>query len=213
MALNEGGSNRTYLSISDGRIAKKCEANEAGAIACSNKDNTRHWYEKRFGSVSGFIKDVFKRLPDNPQFGAQLCIVIEDEGETYQLQMPWSSRYSSGFFMCMPNINTSRKIVFNPWQKEVEGQKKTMLYLKHEGEQDNIEWAWTKDDPKDLPQMVQMTVKGQKVWDDTARQEYFEKYLDNIFKPKLNASIGINEKKATRAAEVAANDDDSDLPF
>jgi hypothetical protein len=50
--------------------------------------------------------------------------------------------------------------------------------------------------------MVQITVKGQKVWDDTERQEFYEKYLVDVFVPKLNG---------VTVEETSTPDDD--LPF
>ena len=42
MGLNQGGSsNRTYLSISNGKIAKRVPEGTAGAIKCNSKDGTK----------------------------------------------------------------------------------------------------------------------------------------------------------------------------
>lgn len=222
MGLGNNGASRIYLSISDGKIAQRCDENEQGAIKCSNKEGTSTWYEKRYGNVSGYIKDVTKRLPDNPKFGPQLQILIEDEGELFQLQMPWSSRYSNGFFKCMPNIDVSRKIEFNPWMKVVDNAKKTALYLKHYGDQDSIPWAWTKDDPKDLPPMVKIKVKGVETWDDSDQQEYFENYLNNVFKPRLqkvervvppNNFATAASKASVPSGPIVGEVEDDDLPF
>ena len=123
MGLNqEGSSNRTYLSISDGKIARRVPEGTAGSIKCNSKDGTSVWYEQRFASLSGHITDVFKRVSEKG-YGDQLCIVLKDGGEEYQIQMPWSSRYSSGFFLCMPNITQERKLLF------LRGQSKLMEKL------------------------------------------------------------------------------------
>jgi hypothetical protein len=202
------GSDKTYLSISEGRIAKRVEKGTEGAVECRSKDGSRIWYEKRYPSVTGRIVDVFKRSSDKG-YGPQLCIVLEDIGEKFQVQMPWSSRYSSGFFLCMPNIDLSKSITLAPWMKEIDGQKKTMLYIR-QGE-NNVDWYWTKDDPKGMPQMVQVKVKGEIVWDDTDRQQFFEDYLSKVFIPKMEATvIGKTEKQAEPATDSQHEDD---LPF
>lgn len=226
MGLNEGGGQRTYLKISDGKIAKRVTEETQGAVKCTNKDGSKTWFEKRFASVTGFVTDIKKR---ETTFGVDLAITICDsDGEVFELQMPWSSRYSSGFFLCMPNINFTREITFTPWMKVVDDVKKTMLYLTHKGDQDNIQWYWTKDNPGDLPQMVKMKVKGQEVWDDTERQEYFEKYIHEQVLPSLalvvrntpETKVSIEDHKKERDTfldemnEPIGNEDDSDkIPF
>jgi len=209
MGLNQGGSsNRTYLSISDGKIAKRVEEGVPGAIKGTSKDGSRTWYETRFSSVSGKITDVFKRDSDKG-YGSQLCIVLNDNGEEFQVQMPWSSRYSSGFFVCMPNIDPSKVISLSPWMKEIDGTKKTMLYLK-QGGQDNVDWAWTRDNPGEMPEMKQIKVKGQVVWDDTDRQEFFEKYLNDTFLPKLKQADSVDKPSESKSEPEGSEDD---LPF
>lgn len=210
MGLNQGGSsNRTYLSISDGKIAKRVPEGTAGSIKCMSKDGTKVWYEVRYSSLSGYITDAFKRVSEQG-YGDQLCLVLKDGEEEYQIQMPWSSRYSSGFFLSMPNIDAGKEITLTPWAKEIDGKKKTMLYLRHG--QEDIKWAWTKDNPGNMPEMKQVKVKGQVVWDDSDRQEFFEKHLNDIFLPQIKAVRTIN-KLDSKATEYVEHPGDDDLPF
>lgn len=216
MGLNSGGSsNRTYLSISDGKIAKRVPEGTAGSIKCNSKDGTKVWYEQRFASLSGYIVDVFKRVSEQG-YGDQLCVVLKDGDEEYQIQMPWSSRYSSGFFLSMPNIDAGKEITLSPWSKEIDGKKKTMLYLRHG--QEDIKWFWTKDNPGYMPEMKQIKVKGQIVWDDSERQEFFERYLETTFKPTISAAAGMKKaQKFIQDLDAKANESveqsEDDLPF
>jgi hypothetical protein len=209
MGLNQGGSsNRTYLSIAGGKIAKRVPEGTAGSIKCMSKDGTKIWYEERYTSLSGYITDVFKRVSEQG-YGDQLCIVLKDQDSEYQIQMPWSSRYSSGFFMCMPNIDAGKEVTLTPWSKEVDGKTRTMLYLR-QGQED-IKWAWTKDNPGNMPEMKQVKVKGQVVWDDSERQEFFEKHLNDIFLPQVK-SVSTIKKLDSHATEYVEHPGD-DLPF
>jgi hypothetical protein len=211
MGLDTGGSsNRTYLSISDGRIAKRVQEGTDGAVKCNSKDGTKVWYEKRYPSVTGNIVDAFKRVSEQG-YGDQLCIVLKDGDETFQVQMPWSSRYSSGFFLCMPNINPEKPVTLSPWAKEVDGKKKTMLYIRQD--KDNVEWAWTRENPGDMPEMKQMKVKGQIVWDDTERQEFFESYLKDTFLPRVYESKPEEKQQATGWQPAGSPPEDDGLPF
>lgn len=204
MGLNQGGSaSKTYLTISDGKIAKKVKTEEQGAVKCASKDGSKTWWEHRYRSISGKIKSVQKKDSDMG-FGSRLVIEIQDGPDYFNLEMPWSSRYSSGFFLTMPNIDVNKQIEFVPWMKEIDGKKKTMLYLRHEGEQDNIQWYWTKENPQGLPEMKKIRVKGTDVWDDTDRQDFFEAYLNDTFIKKLGAQPKVAQEQAE------SNDD---LPF
>jgi hypothetical protein len=85
-----------------------------------------------------------------------------------------------------------------------------MLYLRHG--QEDIKWGWTKDNPGNMPEMKQIKVKGQVVWDDTERQEFFEKHLNDIFLPQVKA-VGSVKKLDSYAAPAVEDLDDDGLPF
>jgi hypothetical protein len=226
MGLETGGSQKTYLSISDGKIAQRVIEGTDGAIKKTNKDGTKIFFEKHYPAISGYLRGAAKRTTD---WGDKLQLDIEDGGVMYALEMPWSSRYSSGFFTCIPNIDVSKKIRFSPYMKVVnEGgkeTKKTMLYLSYadskgaDGKSENIPWAFTKDAPNGLPEMVQIKVKGQMVWDDSSRQEFFENLMNNDLIPRIHAAqsgVKITTEKPApiNNPETSDIEDDSgDLPF
>jgi len=209
MGFNTGGGQKTYLNISDGKISVKVPEGSENAIKCTNKDQTKTWYEKRYPSFTGKIVGISKRIPENPIYSPQLCIEIDDNGEKYELQMGWSSGYSSGFFLAMPNINFKDEVTFTPWMKVVDDKKKTSLFITNKGEEKSAKWYWTKDEPKDCPPMVQIKVKGNMVWDDSARQEFFEKYIEQKIKPQLTSVSHVIEVPEHEIEPEQEND----LPF
>jgi len=213
MGFNSGGGQKTYLKISDGKISVRVNEGSENAVKCTNKDGSKTWYERRYPSFTGKVIGIRKRLTD---WGADLCIDIEDAGESYELQMPWSSGYSSGFFLSMPNINFKNEITFSPWMKIIEEKKKTSLFIHNFGEKESAKWAWTKDNPGDLPPMVQVKVKGQLVWDDTERQEYFEKYIAEKINPILGVKPEINVSDPTEDNDIpwgTSPPEHNDLPY
>lgn len=223
MGLEQGGSQKTFLSVSDGKIARRVQEGTPNAVKKSKKDGTPY-YELQWPAVSGFLIGARKRDTD---WGANLALDIEDNGEIFSLEMPWSSRYSTGFFTCIPNINPAKKIRFTPYMKVVNENgkdvKKTMLYLSYSDEKDakgqsvNIPWAYTKDEPNGLPEMKQIKVKGEMVWDDSDRQEFFEHSLNSILLPRIDAARqGVTPSVATQPTEAESQieeTEEDDLGF
>lgn len=214
MGFNSGGGQKTYLKISDGKIALRVQEGSDGAIKCTNKDQSKVWYEKRYHSFTGKIVNVFKKESEyNGKKIYSLCLDMEDKLDLYQLEMPWSSGYSKGFFMAMPNINFDYEVTVTPWMKEVNNKKKTSLYITNYNEKENVKWFWSKEDPKDLPQMEKVLFKGEEVWDDSKQQAYFEKYLNDNIKPKLQNAEAIKPNESSNSFIPDEKVDNDDMPF
>lgn len=217
MGLNEGGGRKTYLKISDGRIAVRCQETDQGAIRCQNKEGTKVWWEKRYPSVTGKIKAAYIKTND---YGSDLCITLDDGKETFELFMKHDSKYAKGFFRCMPSIDLTKQITFSPWMKKaVENGKeikKTMLYLSYgPGDDQQIPWYWTKENPLGLPQMKQVTVKGQQVWDDTDQMNYFNEHLNGVFAQRIKEA---GQSPLMNAGSLPADayteeEETGDIPF
>lgn len=208
MGLNEGGGHKTYLTISEGRIAKRVSEDEPRAIRCTNKEGSRTWFERRYPSITGMITDV--RIK-NTQWGDDLCVTIED-GESFELQMKLDSKYAKGFLLCMPSIDLSRPVTFTPWMKEVsqDGKmiKKTNLYLSHgPNDEDRIEWYWTREEPKGLPDLNMVKLKGKDVFDDTERMDFLKAHLEHTFKKRIIEATG-GPKAIQPAARVVDEEED-----
>jgi hypothetical protein len=213
MGLGTTSGNITYLSITDGKIAQRLKEPREGSVTVVNSKGASR-QEMQFRDVSGYIKDIKVREHD---YGKEWQIYLEDGGQTFCLSFPYSSRYANGFLMAIQNINLNKKVVFSPWMKVVDNVKKTNLYLKHEGDEKSIEWFYSKDNPKGLPEMKQLKVKGQVVWDDTDKMEFLQKMIDSVIIPKLKSTQDVLVNKEEKGGKVylteTLGDDDSSLPF
>jgi hypothetical protein len=209
MGFNTGGGAKTYLKISDGKISVRVNEGTSNAIKCSNKDGSKTWWERRYSSFTGKIIGVSKHVSSNPNYSDSLCLEIDDKGEQYELQMPWSSGYATGFFLAMPNIHFEKELTICPWMKIVDDKKKTSLYFNLEGQKESVKWAWTKDIPGECPQMEQKMFKGKMVWDDSERQKFFEDYLEKNIKPKF---LHVQASKEPDYSEIKPDDNEIPLP-
>jgi len=207
MGLNQK-SNDIFLNIHEGQIVCKAKENESGAISRINSRGNTVW-EHRYDSISGYIVDISVREYEiNGAAAKDWSISIKDNGEIYKLQIPYSSGYSNGFLMAIKNVDFSKPVELQPNSKEVDGKKKTTIFIRQNGE--TLKWAFTKDNPGALPQMTQVKFKGETRWDDTDRMAFLNAMIENEILPKIKAA---QEPKTTGGNNVSLMGDSSDLPF
>ncbi len=95
-----------------------------------------------------------------------------------------------------------------------DGKNKSSLFINQEGVP--IKHAFTRDNPNGMPDMEQVTVKGQQVWDDTKRLEFLHNMVATQIIPKLEGVpaevtpvTADQQFDALDTAEVPVNPDDT----
>jgi hypothetical protein len=200
MALGNSGNNTstTYLSFYEGFFTKKVDSTTEGAVMRINKNQVQVW-ELKYDTISGIIQSIEYA---EKEFQGNLLrswnIKMKDGEDYYELQMPYSSRATTMILLKLPNINPSEAIELRAYWFEKDKKSAIAVYQKGK----KIEAFWTKDAPKDLPQMEQVMYKGKLEWDDSKMMAYLRSYIENDFAKKLS------EKEAE--AEEAKDDN---LPF
>lgn len=195
MAFLNKGSKGIYLSIQSGKIAHRiAEATETSKQRTLESGKVIH--EELYDSLEGRITNiVFK----DGEYGTQLIITVDNDGQVGNLQMPLSSTPASGFLKALPNVDPATAVNFSPKMEEKDGKRKTTLFVNQNGKA--VKWYWTKDNPGDLPPLKKIKVKGKETWDDSDQIDYLKAYVNNEFLPKLSA-----EKPTIEEA-------DDELPF
>lgn len=228
MALGENQSS-TYLSITNGKIARRVKEKTAKSVSRTTASG-KEVHEELYDFIEGHLIDIkTKDIPEEYGGGKTWLLQINDGENEYQLQFPYSSGYANGFLMSIQNCDLTKPIKFFPWAKEVDGKKKTALYLNQQnnmGGWEAAEWVYTKDKPNGCPPMVQTKYKGKDVWDDTDRMEFLSEMINAKILPALRNNLGImedkpenksdteiaKEKQANKVTSPAVEDVD-DLPF
>ena len=179
MALsNLGGTNLTYLSVSDGNLVRQHKTANDRTTERVTKTG-KLVFEERFRDLTGLIVNVNTREND---YGKQWQLTFEDEDDTYIVSMPYSSRYASSFLKALPNINIEEPLRFMPWaMKDKNDVSKTVTGITMYQDSTKIAPAYTKDEPNGLPQMQKIKVKGKEQWDDSAMMEFLEQTALKIF--------------------------------
>ncbi|WP_343692785.1 hypothetical protein [Chitinophaga sp.] len=194
---------KTFLTINgNGKIAQRLKQPVDGCITRQIKEG-KTIYENQFDGIEGRITNLY--FNTHEEYGRFFNVVIDNE---YVLQLNAGNRYYYSFVFALPNVDFSKPVKLTPWRKEVEGKAKMSLYVNQGGDK-SIEWFFTRENNHGMPDMVKIKVKGKETWDDSARQEWLEKYLqENIFPALVNAGASTVDT----GIEAAADDKDG-LPF
>lgn len=200
MGLKANTGKKTYLSIREGKIAKK--------------DGDQY---VMFDSVEGYLIGLSTR---EGKYGTELCIDLKDD-EVYQLQIRIKGEdggkqtvHFISFAHCAPNIDVTKKVEFIPSLKIVDDKKRSALFLKQGGE--ILKWAYKRGEGMPEPEEV-YNKKGDLVSVDWSEVEAFR--LDKV--NELNARLSETKEFNTMIAgpsvieeePIAEPDPNSDLPF
>ncbi|NBP67665.1 MAG: hypothetical protein EBR30_07470 [Cytophagia bacterium] len=215
MGLNKGLGAREYLTIREGKIAKFLGDKK---------------YEL-FDSVEGYIVGMSTR---DTQYGPVLNIDLMDD-QLYQLQIrikgeekPGQSAKQTSYFIalahCSPNIDPTKKVEFIPSLKEVDGKKRSALFLNQNGQ--TLKWAFKKGDGMPEPEEV-FNKKGELISIDWSEVEAFRMDKINEFHARVQEAAAANKMMAgeveqtwqklmpepNEEASSSSFDEDDDLPF
>lgn len=198
MALKEKTTPLVYLTIREGKIAKK--EGETYVL---------------FDSVEGYIRGISTR---EHKYGTDLCIQLEDD-QMYQLQVRLKGEepskqtaYFIAFAHCCPAINPHKKVEFIPSLKIVEDKKRSALFLKQNGE--ILKWAYkVGQDGVPAPEELK-NKKGEVISVDWSEVEAYRIDKVNEFTQNLAPVVphDIVKEYGVNPHSESINDDD-DLPF
>jgi len=113
----------------------------------------------------------------------KLCLKIDDGQEAYQLQMKMESGYANAFCMIIQNADLTKPIAFQAWFEVKDGKNKCGMFLNQGGKA--LKWYYTRDNPKDLPQLEKHLFRGKDLWDNQKQQQFLENMLMNVIAPQL----------------------------
>jgi hypothetical protein len=96
--------------------------------------------------------------------------------------VPLSSGPAKSFLSALPNLDLTKMTKLIPKREEKDGVARTKILLSQNNA--GVKWAFTKDNPGEMPPMKKIKVKGKETWDDTDQLEFFEalvtKYNDKL---------------------------------
>lgn len=185
----ENKASGTYLTIMGGKFCKRVPEGTPGAIERTNKLG-KVVHEVFYDQFTGTLVGV--NIQEDTGYGKSWSFTFNDGDSMYFIQMPYSSSNATAFLKMLKNIDVTKPFTMNPSQKEVDGKKQTSLFIKQDGE--NIKHAYTKENPNGMPDMEQITVKGQEVWDDSKRIAFLEAMVKKDIIPQLVSGGYVQEE-------------------
>lgn len=193
MGLQNSQSSAVFLQIANGKIVRQFSQPTDKSVSRVNKMG-REVHEEFYDSLVGTIKDIKVR---ESEYGKSWQVIIGDDNGTYTLDIKYSSGYAVSFLKALPNADLSQPVALTP-RLNIDGDKKqSVLFISQNGK--GLKHYWTKDNPRDLPPMKKIKVKGVETWDDTDRMEYLENF--------------IKENILQKTTPIVQDDSDNDIPF
>ncbi|MHA1903892.1 MAG: hypothetical protein ACW977_07970 [Candidatus Thorarchaeota archaeon] len=208
LKTKKGKGNAKYLNVMFGKVVQKVKADTEGAISRVNK-NGDTVYENHYDSFSGSL--VSARIESTEKYGDFVELVMESDGDYFNVQFPVRSGYGRSFMYRLPNLEVTEEFEITPYDFENnEGKRVSGLNLYQNGEK--ILSFWTRENPGKLPELEEVEFQGKTRWDDGKRT----KYLVKAFNKKMSGMAPPEPKpepKPKPKAKVAEVEEDDDLPF
>ena len=232
--VSEGSSSNTiYLTMSRGSFVKRVKEPTEKSIerALEKGENAgKIVHEEHFSEFVGFLEEI--NVEDSDKFGKSWAFKfdISQEEETPEkaiLKLPYSSGYANNILTRLPNIDYTDDIKlsgykFKPADSDKERIGISVAQWDKTDKLNKVFPAYTKDNPNGCPPMVQLTVKGQKVWDDTEKLEFLLNMVETTIKPQLKGSSEpsysavenqSNKQREQTFESEGKREESDDLPF
>jgi hypothetical protein len=172
-----------FLSITTGKLVRQFSAPTDKSVSRVNKMG-REVHEEFYDSLSGYITDLKTKEGD---YGKFWVVTIKDDSSYYNLEIKYSSGYATSFLKALPNADLSEVINITP-KLVIDGDKKqSVIFISQNGK--GLKHYWTKDNPRDLPPLKKIKVKGVETWDDTDRMDYLEDFVKLSILPKVKPTL------------------------
>jgi len=173
----EGGN---FITILNGKFCQRVPEGTEGAVERVNKKG-KTVYEKFYDSFTAKLVGI--RTKESADYGKSWLFDFQDGGERYTLQLSYSNSFATAFLKMLPNIDLTKEMKVSPSVKMEGDKQRSSLFVNQDGVP--VKHAYTKDAPNGMPNMEQITVKGQLVWDDTKRLVFLQNMVDTQIIPKL----------------------------
>ncbi len=192
-----------FVTTFDGKLVQRVPEGTDGAMPrqlTKGANEGKTVWEKTYTSVSGMITDGGVEVKE---FGGKKVKEIQVKlDDNILLQLPMNML--SAFAKPLPNVDPTKEVKISVYKNK---RGKAGLNISQDGEQ--LDWAYTKENPGDLPQPVQDEL-GE--WDFRDHDKFLElevrKFFADGFAPASDPVAVVQEALGGTVVE-----DETDVPF
>jgi hypothetical protein len=199
MGLNNNQSAGVFLQVSKGKLVRQFSNPTEKSVVRVNK-NGKTVHEEFYDSLTARLQDIKVKDSD---FGKFWTLTFNDGQTNYFIDLNYSGGYAISFLKTLPNADLTIDMTIVPKYTEEGDKKSSVIFINQNGK--GLKHFWTRDNPKDLPDLKKIKVKGKDTWDDSDRLDYLLDYVNQNILPQLGG------KPSSKA--VSTPDDDMDTPF
>jgi hypothetical protein len=177
LTTTQNSGSAIFLSITNGKLVRRVDLGTEGATERTNK-NGKQVAELFYTGMIGHVKDL--SIKEN-EYGKFLMVTVQDvaKDQKYILEMNFSSGYTTTFLKTLPSVDISQNVEISPALIVDGDKKKSVIFLKQAGAP--MKHYYTKDNPKGMPDLVKVKIKGKETWDDTDRIEWLYNKAKALF--------------------------------
>lgn len=156
-------------------------------------------YIKRYAAVDGLIKKIeWYDTKDTYQTRFMgIKIHIADNGEYFQLDLPFNTRPYDSFTKMAENIDYSKPVEFSVWHDRK--QDSTAFAVRQDGVP--VKWKYTRDSMGECPVPTENTFGK---WDFSKQREWLHARLTQVVIPHVDALNAFDEPEPEYSADEAA---------
>lgn len=205
-AKNNNNDGTKFLTFMSGNFVQRVTKETNGAVSrvLEKGPNTGSTiYELQFNSYEGGLLDLFTEASE---YGKKLNIVldvstVEEPDSKVKISLPLSSGPAKGFLSRLPVIDLKKDVCLTGYYiKNDAGKFNSYLVPFQDGKK--LTPYFTKDEPKGLPRMQQIKVKGSLVWDDTEQLDFYEDLILQYFGKVNSGATPVIEEEEEEPAEL-----------
>lgn len=185
---SNAGRDSKFVSIMAGQIVLQVASDTPGAESRINKNEKEVW-EIKSDWIEGHITDI--KVVDKTDW-IEWQVFINDRGEKWILSFPYSGGSATGFLSRIEACDFTKPIRVCPYwipKEDDPTNHRAYLGLYQDNGDTKIESQYTKEnDYNGLPQLKEGKKGRKTTWDDTERQEFFEKLVKEKVLPAIDAA-------------------------
>jgi hypothetical protein len=201
----------TYLGIKYGKIVQRVPEGTPGAVQRITKAG-KPVCEAQYTFVKGKLLEI--SAFEHEEYGQQWTFILQDGSEVYHLQLgeKENTRALTGLLYALPGCDFAKPVAIYPYDfTGKDGKNRAGVTLKQDDKK--VEWFFTREDPKGLPALKQVSINGKETWDDSERMQFLRRYVEQHITPQLPSFAPQPEPPEIPELPDMPDGNPDDLPF